>query len=158
MSHMLNLSILISEVSGPGGLFDFNATLPLVAIQFVLLMLILNIILYNPLLTIVEERKEYILNNLAQASEILTQANELTSYYEQELSKVRKEGQLLVTEGQKIHKELLDTELDASQVYLDKLLDANIEDLTNKQKIALSNLDKLVESLRYEITKKLRYL
>jgi F-type H+-transporting ATPase subunit b len=129
-----------------------------VAIQFVLLMLILNIILYNPLLTIVEERKEYILNNLAQASEILTQANELTSYYEQELNKVRKEGQSLVTEGQKIHKELLDVELDASQVYLDKLLDANIEDLINKQKIALSNLDKLVESLRYEITKKLRYL
>jgi len=160
MFHMVNFSILISnsEVSGPGGLFDFNATLPLVAIQFVLLMLILNIILYNPLLTIIEERKEYILNNLAQASEILTQANELTSYYEQELSKVRKEGQLLVTEGQKIHKELLDVELDASQVYLDKLLDANIEDLTNKQKIALSNLDKLVESLRYEITKKLRYL
>jgi len=160
MFHMVNFSILISnsEVSGPGGLFDFNATLPLVAVQFVLLMLILNIILYNPLLTIIEERKEYILNNLAQASEILTQANELTSYYEQELSKVRKEGQLLVTEGQKIHKELLDVELDASQVYLDKLLDANIEDLTNKQKIALSNLDKLVESLRYEITKKLRYL
>ena len=160
MFHMVNFSILISnsEVSGPGGLFDFNATLPLVAIQFVLLMLILNIILYNPLLTIIEERKEYILNNLAEASEILTQANELTSYYEQELSKVRKEGQLLVTEGQKIHKELLDVELDASQVYLDKLLDANIEDLTNKQKIALSNLDKLVESLRYEITKKLRYL
>ena len=160
MFHMVNFSILISnsEVSGPGGLFDFNATLPLVAIQFVLLMLILNIILYNPLLTIVEERKEYILNNLAQASEILTQANELTSYYEQELNKVRKEGQSLVTEGQKIHKELLDVELDASQVYLDKLLDANIEDLINKQKIALSNLDKLVESLRYEITKKLRYL
>ena len=158
MSHMLNLSILISEVSGPGGLFDFNATLPLVAIQFVLLMLILNIILYNPLLTIIEQRKEYILKNLAQASEILTQANELTSYYEQELSKVRKESQLLVTESQKIHKELLDTELDTSQVYLDKLLDANIEDLVNKQKVALSNLDKLVESLRYEITKKLRYL
>jgi F-type H+-transporting ATPase subunit b len=157
---MVNFSILISnsEVSGPGGLFDFNATLPLVAIQFVLLMLILNIILYNPLLTIIEERKEYILNNLAQASEILTQANELTSYYEQELNKVRKEGQSLVTEGQKIHKELLDVELDASQVYLNKLLDANIEDLINKQKIALSNLDKLVESLRYEITKKLRYL
>jgi hypothetical protein len=34
---MINLSILISSsevISGPGGLFDFNATLPLVAIQF----------------------------------------------------------------------------------------------------------------------------
>lgn len=158
MSHMPNLSILISEVSGPGGLFDFNATLPLVAIQFVLLMLILNIILYNPLLTIIEERKEYILNNLAQASSVLTQANQLTSYYEQELSKVRKKSLILVTESQKIHKELLDSELDASQIYLDKLLDTNIEDLVSKQQIAFTNLDKLVESLCYEITKKLRYL
>lgn len=158
MSHMPNLSILISEVSGPGGLFDFNATLPLVAIQFILLMLILNIILYNPLLTIIEERKEYILNNLAQASSVLTQANQLTSYYEQELSKVRKESLILVTESQKIHKELLDSELDASQIYLDKLLDTNIEDLVSKQQIAFTNLDKLVESLCYEITKKLRYL
>ena len=154
---MVNFSILISnsEVSGPGGLFDFNATLPLVAIQFVLLMLILNTVLYSPLLTIIEERKEYILNNLAEASEILTQANELTAYYEQELSNVRKEGQLLVTDGQKIHKELLEIELNTSQVYLDKLLDTIIEDLMDKQKIALSSLDTIVQSLCVEVEKQL---
>ena len=78
---MINLSILISssEVSGPGGLFDINATLPLVAIQFILLMVILNIILYSPLLTIIEERKEYILSHLAEASEKLAQAKQLTT-------------------------------------------------------------------------------
>jgi len=77
---MINFSTLISssEVSGPGGLFDINATLPLVAIQFILLMVILNIILYSPLLTVMEERKEYILSYLAQASEKLAQAKELT--------------------------------------------------------------------------------
>jgi F-type H+-transporting ATPase subunit b len=157
MFHMVNFSILISnsEVSGPGGLFDFNATLPLVAIQFVLLMLILNIILYSPLLAIIEERQEYILNNLAKASEILTQANELTTYYEQELSNVRKESQLLVANGQKIHKELLETELDTSQVYLDKLLDTIIEDLMDKQKTALSSLDKIVQSLCSEVENQL---
>jgi len=92
---MINLSILISssEVSGPGGLFDINATLPLVAIQFILLMVILNIILYSPLLTIIEERKEYILSHLAQASEKLAQAKELTTQYEQELETARKEAQ-----------------------------------------------------------------
>ena len=47
---MINFSLLTSssEIIGPGGLFDINATLPLVAIQFLLLMVILNIILYNP--------------------------------------------------------------------------------------------------------------
>jgi len=154
---MVNFSILISnsEVSGPGGLFDFNATLPLVAIQFVLLMLILNTVLYSPLLAIIEERQEYILNNLAKASEVLTQANELTTYYEQELSNVRKEGQSLVTDGQKIHKELLEIELDTSQVYLDKLLDTIVEDLMDKQKTALSSLDKIVQSLCSEVENQL---
>jgi len=154
---MVNFSILISnsEVSGPGGLFDFNATLPLVAIQFVLLMLILNTVLYSPLLTIIEERKEYILNNLAEASEILTKANELTTYYEEELSNVRKEGQLLVTDGQKIHKELLEIELNTSQAYLDKLLDTIVEDLMDKQKTALNSLDTIVQSLCVKIESQL---
>ncbi len=111
---MINLSILISssEVSGPGGLFDINATLPLVAIQFILLMVILNIILYSPLLTIIEERKEYILSHLAEASEKLAQAKELTTQYEQDLETARKEAQLEIANSQNIHKEILDIELD----------------------------------------------
>merc|ERR1711966_417509 len=97
----INLSILISssEVTGPGGLFDINATLPLVAIQFVLLMVILNIILYSPLLTIIGERKEYILNYLAEASE-----------------------QLEIADSQNTHTEILNIELDISQKYIDSLL------------------------------------
>ena len=77
---MINISLLISssEISGPGGLFDINATLPLVAVQFLLLMVILNILLYSPLLAIITERNEYILNNLAKASETLAKANKLT--------------------------------------------------------------------------------
>ena len=111
---MVNFSILISssEVTGPGGLFDINATLPLVAIQFILLTFILNVILYSPLLTIIDERKEYILGNLAKASEILAQANELTAQYEQELDSVRSEAQLEITNSQKTHREILEIELD----------------------------------------------
>ena len=146
---MLNLSILISssEVSGPGGLFDFNATLPLVAIQFVLLMVVLNIILYNPLLTIMEERKEYILTNLGKASEILAEANKLTTQYEQELADVRKEAQLEITNSQKIHKEILEVELNISQKYIDNLLDTITKDLLAKKDIALNSLDEIVSTL-----------
>jgi len=133
---MVNLSIIISssEVSGPGGLFDINATLPLVAIQFLLLMVLLNVILYSPLLTIIEERKEYILNKLAKASEILSQANELTAQYEQELNTVRKEAQLEITNSQKIHKEILEIELNISQKYIDNLLENITDDLLEKKK------------------------
>ena len=154
---MINLSILISssEVSGPGGLFDIDATLPLVAIQFLLLMVILNIILYNPLLTIIEERKEYILTNLSKASEILAEANKLTTQYEQELDSVRKEAQLEITNSQKIHKEILEVELNISQKYIDNLLEVISNDLTSQKELALNNLDTIVQSLCVEVESKL---
>ena len=154
---MINLSILISssEVSGPGGLFDIDATLPLVAIQFVLLMLILNIVLYNPLLTIIEERKEYILTNLGKASEILAEANKLTTQYEQELDSVRKEAQLEITNSQKIHKEILEVELNISQKYIDNLLDTITKDLLAKRDTALNSLDEIVQSLCVNIETRL---
>ena len=146
---MINLSILISssEVNGPGGLFDIYATLPLVAIQFLVLMVLLNIILYNPLLTIIDERKEYILTNLSKASEILAEANKLTTQYEQELDSVRKEAQLEITNSQKIHKEILEVELNISQKYIDNLLDTITKDLLSKKEIALNSLDDVVQSL-----------
>ena len=154
---MINLSILISssEVSGPGGLFDINATLPLVAIQFILLTIILNIILYNPLLTIIEERKEYILTNLSKASKILAEANTLAEQYEQELTSVRKEAQLEITNSQKIHKEILETELKTSQKSIDNLLDTITKDLLAKKDIALNSLDEIVKSLCVDIETRL---
>lgn len=154
---MINLSILISnsEVSGPGGLFDINATLPIVAIQFILLTVVLNALLYSPLLTIIEERREYILTNLAKASEILAEAKKLTEQYEQELTNVRKEAQLEITNSQKIHKEILETELNTSQKYIDNLLDTIQKDLISKKNIALNSLEDIVQSLCKDIETRL---
>ena len=151
---MNHLSILIA-VEGPGGLFDINATLPLVIIQFLLIMVILNVILYSPLLQVITERNQYILNNLSKASEILADSNKLTTQYEQELDIVQKEAQLEIKNSQKIHQEILEIELDISQKYIDNLLDTITVDLTNKKNLALNNLDSIVEVLCAKIETKL---
>ena len=151
---MVNFSTIIlnSEVTtGPGGLFDFDATLPLVMIQFLLLIVILNTILYNPLLNIIEERKDYVLNNLSKASELLVQTNELLTTYEEKLSIVRKQAQLEITNSQKIHKEKLEQELNRSQESIDKLLSFEIIDLDSEKNLALNSLETVVQSLCNEI-------
>ena len=154
---MIDPSILISnsEITGPGGLFDFGVTLPLVAIQFILLMVSLNIILYSPLLTIIEERKEYILTNLSEASEKLARAKELTMQYEQELKIAQKAAQLEITNSQNVHKEILDIELDISQKYIDSLLETISSDLLSRKKSALENLDTSVQVLCTQVETKL---
>jgi F-type H+-transporting ATPase subunit b len=154
---MVNFSTLVlsSEINGPGGLFDFDATLPLVAIQFIVLMVVLNVVFFNPLLITIRERNEFILNNLAKASKVLTKANVLTTQYEQELTSIRKEAQTEITNSQKIHQEILDIELNISQKYIDNLLRNIIIDLTSKKNIALNSLDNIVKSLCLEIENKL---
>jgi F-type H+-transporting ATPase subunit b len=118
-------------------------------------MVILNIILYDPLLTIIEKRKEYILTNLGKASEILSEAKKLTTQYEQELNSVRKEAQLEITNSQKIHKEILEIELNISQKYIDNLLDTITKDFLAKKNIALNSLDEIVQSLCMDIETRL---
>ena len=153
---MINFSTLIlsSEISGPGGLFDINATLPLVAIQFVILMLVLNVILYGPLLTIIEVRNKNILDDLGKAAEFVDEANILTAQYDEQIANVRKKAQLEITNAQKIHKEILDLEINNSQQYLDTLLDTITTDFENKKTSALNNLEYSVQSLCYDINQK----
>jgi F-type H+-transporting ATPase subunit b len=124
--------------------------------SYLLLMVVLNVILYSPLLTVIEERKEYILTNLAKASELLAEASNLTNQYEQELSSVRKEAQLEIINSQKIHQEILEIEVNISQKYIDNLLDTITKDLTDKKVIAFNSLDRIVASLCDEIENTLK--
>ena len=154
---MINFSTLIlsSEISGPGGLFDIDGTLPLVAIQFILLMIVLNIILFTPILTIIEEREEYILSKLGIAAELLSQANNLTAQYEDELTNIRKEAQLEITNSQKIHKEILELEIDISQKSINDVLNTMVSDFEEKRTSALNNLEDSIQSLCNDINKRL---
>jgi len=50
------LMFLLGVAEGAGGLFDFNATLPLMAIQFILLTIVLTFVFYKPVAKALEER------------------------------------------------------------------------------------------------------
>ena len=69
---MINLPLLLtlqeSDFEVEGGLFDFNATLPLMALQFLALTVVLNFVFYRPITNILDERDEYIRNSLTTAS------------------------------------------------------------------------------------------
>ena len=152
---MIDQLFLILSSEEKGGLFDFGITLPLVAIEFLALMFVLNIILYNPLIQAINDRNEYILDNLAKASDMLIEANNLTTEYEAELAKTRKEASLDVTQSQKIHNEILEIELNVSQKYIDDLLDRIINEFSTKKDKILTVLEGEIDALSSQILNKL---
>ena len=91
-----------------GGLFDFNATLPLMAIQFILLTVALTFVFYKPVSKVLDDREAYINGNLTQASEKLLTADELYQQYEEQLKTARSNAQSTVaTSEQELVKHVL---------------------------------------------------
>jgi F-type H+-transporting ATPase subunit b len=152
---MIDTSILVLATEKPGGLFDLDGTLPLVAIQFLALMFLLNGILYTPLLTVINERNQYINKNLAKASSILSQSKQLIQQYEAELAKARKEAQMEITGLQKLHKTILENENKASQQTIDEFLTKFTNSLKLKKEKVLSGLESEIDSLSSQIISKI---
>ena len=140
-----------------GGLFDFGETLPIVAIEFLVLLFVLNLILYSPLTNMINTRNEYILDNLSQASEILAEATELTTQYETELKATKKQAQLEIAESQKIQKQSFEVELNLSQKYIDTLLQKILSNFATTKETIFSNLEseKVVDTLCDQMLTKL---
>jgi F-type H+-transporting ATPase subunit b len=147
--------IFLTEESSRGGLFDIGATLPLVAVQFLFLMFILNILLYNPILTVVDERNEYVLDNLSKTSEMLLAATELTIQYEKELISTKKESKTEILKLQKLQKERFDTELRLSQSHIDKISQKILDNFVNKKIKLISNLQSEIDLLSSQMLTKL---
>ena len=85
--------LLLAEAAAPkGGLFDLDATLPLMAVQVVLLTFILNALFFRPVGKAVEDREGYISTSRAQAKEKLAQAERLEAELKAQLLDARKQS------------------------------------------------------------------
>jgi F-type H+-transporting ATPase subunit b len=147
------VSLLLSEEKG--GLFDIGASVPLIAIQFLALMFILDNILYSPLIELINSRNTFILGNLSKASELVASASEITKKYEEELLVVRKTSQQEIASSQKINKEILELELQTSQKYISDLLTKIFENFAEKKQKVLQTLEGETTALSNQILDKL---
>ncbi len=144
---------IVVTTNTKGGLFDIGATLPLVALQFLILMIILNLILYKPLISLVNKRNENILDNLSKASEIILITSNMTNKYEESLLSTKKEAKQSITELQKIQKEKFDMELNFSQKSIEIVIQKILKNFSLKKQKALNNIAFEVSSLTTQILK-----
>lgn len=150
-----NSSILFLGIEKTGGLFDFDGTLLIIIIQFILLMVILPSLFYNPLLDIIDERIAYMEESLEEASTILAESNQLSIKYEKKTSRARKIVELDLLIYQRLYKDLLDDKMKSLQFIIDEfLLTIMLNSEKNKETI-LNSFDTQVESLTNDMIVKL---
>jgi F-type H+-transporting ATPase subunit b len=149
------LAQMLAMSEGAGGLFDFNATLPLMAIQFVLLTTVLTFVYYKPVGKLLEERETLISGNLATASERLLKADELYQQYDEQLKDARKNAQTIISEAEKEAKQVVAEEINQARKDAASLIDKTNRELETQKTSALEKLDSQIDELSDLIKEKL---
>jgi len=146
---------MLAMTEGSGGLFDFNATLPLMAIQFILLTVVLTFIFYKPVSKVLDERESYISGNLTQASEKLITADELYNQYDEQLKTARANAQQVIAQSEKEAKDVVNLEIDQARKDATKLIEQTNKELEAQKSLALQQLETQVDELSQLIKEKL---
>ena len=146
---------MLALTEGAGGLFDFNATLPLMAIQFILLTVVLTFIFYKPVSKVLTDRETYITGNLTRASEKLLTADELYKQYEDQLKTARVNAQSIIATSEKEAKDVVAQEISQARSDAAKLIEQTNRDLEAQKVVALQQLEDQVDELSNLIKDKL---
>ena len=146
---------MLAMDEGAGGLFDFNATLPLMAIQFILLTVVLTFIFYKPVSKVIDERETYINGNLTTASEKLIKADELYKEYDEQLKTARVSAQAIIAQSEKEAKDIVAVEINQARQDATKLIERTNKDLEAQKSLALQQLETQVDELSQLIKEKL---
>ncbi|ELR98744.1 F0F1 ATP synthase subunit B' [Gloeocapsa sp. PCC 73106] len=156
MTHWtILLATEATEEIAQGGLFDLNATLPLMALQFLLLVAILNVVLYKPLGKALDERAQYIRNQLGQAQERKQKTEAIALQYEQELKDVRRKSQEIIATAQAEAEKIVSTEIQKAQQELQGKKEETAKMIAAEKAKALGSLEQQVDELSRQIIAKL---
>ena len=154
-SLLISSAQILTMSEGAGGLFDFNATLPLVAIQFILLTIVLTFVFYKPMTKVLEERETMISTNLATASERLLKADQLYQQYDEQLKDARVQAQKTIDQAEKEAKEIVALEIDQARKDAANLIKKTTNELEAQKVLALEKLETQVEEFSQLIKEKL---
>jgi F-type H+-transporting ATPase subunit b len=145
--------ILAAEPSG--GLFDLDATLPIMAIQFLLLVVVLNKLFFTPLTGAIDERNDYVRQQIALAQERLEKANALALAYEKELVAARKATQEKIATAQAEATKLRNQQIAEAMTTAQNQVAVARSEIERQKAAAAAALKEQVQALSQQILAKL---
>ena len=136
-------------------MFDFDPTLPLMAIQFVILTFVMNALFFKPMAKIVEGREGFIRSSKSESKQRLEQAEALAKKYEKELADTRREAQSTLAAAQAEAKKIADQQIADAQKQVQQELMKVFQELEAQKETAMVQLSGDADRLSQQILDKL---
>ena len=134
--------LLLAAAGAPeGGLFDLDATLPLMAVQVVLLTYVLNLLFFRPIGRTVEERDSYIDLSRADAKQKLAQSERLAADLTAQLKDARQKSQTLIVDAEDEMDRLYRSALAAAQADVNASMESARRTIEAERQKAMEHLE-----------------
>ena len=148
--------LLFAEAAVPeGGLFDLDATLPLMALQVVLLTFLLNSLFFRPVGKVVEEREGYISTSRADAKQKLAQVERLEADLTEQLREARQAAQSAIVEAEQEVDKLYREALAAAEAEANSTREQARREIESQRESAQIQLMSKVDQLSAQIIQRL---
>ncbi|MCO5611073.1 hypothetical protein L7F22_065323 [Adiantum nelumboides] len=158
MNALLAVPAIAAEVAGEaeekGKIFDFNLTLPIIVVEFLLLMVTLDNIWFKPVAKVMDDRDEAIRQKLMSVRDNSAEIKKLQEQAEAILKAARAETTAELNKMKRETAASLDAKLQESRDRIENELAEAIANLEVQKEETLKSLDKEVQELSEQIIAK----
>ena len=132
-------------------MLEIDATAIVIAISFIVFMLVMNAIFYQPLLKLQDEREDYIENNKQQAKNYQSEAQGLLAEHDEIIKQTKKQAKDIISDVmEKAKNEKSEKITEANQQASDK-----IHNFHDEMAVAKSQLKESLSKDMYEIAQQI---
>lgn len=140
-----------AETAKEGGLFDLDATLPIMALQFLVLVVLLNGVFYKPLGKAIDDREELVRTNILSAQERLGKAQSLAKQYEHDLGETRRKAGDIVAQAQSEAQKIAAAKIAEAQQEAQVQREQAQKEIDQQKQAAFNSLESEVAVLSHQI-------
>ena len=133
----------------------FDLTLVVQVLSFLLLVYILRRFAWNPLMNMMEERRNQIEANIANAEKERLQAEQIKREYQEEMRKARQEAQEVIAKATKLSEQRAAEILASAQVEAEKIKKAALVDIERERDLAIAQVQAQVADLSVAVAEKI---
>jgi len=132
-----------------------NATVVAQIFNFLVLFVFLRLVVYPPLMKLLEERQKFIADNVAAAEEERKQAESLRQQYLDDLQQAKNEAQNIIQKATKAAEDGARDILEAAKVEASRQKEAALQDINREREKAVAELRDQVATLSILVASKI---
>jgi len=151
LTTLSSLALALPAYAEAGKLFDFNLTLPIMAVQFLVLMVFLEKTWFTPVGNLLDRRDQVIRDQLANVSSRTDEIKKLEKEAEEILKKARMEAQAAINKSRAELEAKLAASNEEAKAKSDAEIAAAFATLEKEKEAALQSLESEVDTLANQI-------